>query len=347
MRAAGVRESVLASNIISGREAAVNSTKLLLCLAICGLSSSSYLVAQDRSAPRNSRRDEVRPGDVFVDVAVVRAELEQIRFLMGRPPGGPPIVRVSSAAPHEVYFQALALWRKADRLCFEQTRQREPEPDLPAAPIQMSDVKTVVKMAQGRLSRIKQQLDIDEPVVPPSSNINHTATDVFHELVYANRQVNLLLDRQFAPEDVFQQVTVAVAYAARLLETHSRVENLPDPPAHEPGKRPVDVYRRLIECFPSIQRIAAASGLSVCKLQVEESMLEEVEPSDVYDLASLVVAELAYLHSRADDAQVPREVYYSGRKFPSHVFQRAGLLQQQLVNLEALTKRSENQPTPD
>lgn len=62
------------------------------------------------------------------------------------------------------------------------------------------------------------------------------------------------------------------------------------------------------------------------------------EPSDVYDVASLVVAELACLHSRLPDAKPPREVYYVGRKFLSHVFQRAGTPDRQLVELERWVK---------
>jgi hypothetical protein len=61
-----------------------------------------------------------------------------------------------------------------------------------------------------------------------------------------------------------------------------------------------------------------------------------VNASDVYDMATLVVSELSYLWSQLEDAPPPRPAYYPGRKFPSHAYQRAGLLERQLAELSAL-----------
>lgn len=76
------------------------------------------------------------------------------------------------------------------------------------------------------------------------------------------------------------------------------------------------------------------------ELRIDDSQIESAEPSDVYDVASLIIAELAYLHSKIPGAKSPREVYYVGRKFPSHVFQRVGILEGQLVRLELLVKQN-------
>jgi hypothetical protein len=60
-----------------------------------------------------------------------------------------------------------------------------------------------------------------------------------------------------------------------------------------------------------------------------------VLPSDVYDLASLLLGEVAFLHSIAKDAHAPYpfEANAPGRKLPSHVWQLAGVLEQQLTQL--------------
>ena len=59
----------------------------------------------------------------------------------------------------------------------------------------------------------------------------------------------------------------------------------------------------------------------------------DVTPSDVYDVASLLVSELAYLHARLPNAGAPRSSYNPGDKLPSHVYQRAGMLERQLSEL--------------
>ena len=107
---------------------------------------------------------------------------------------------------------------------------------------------------------------------------------------------------------------------------------------HKPGKRPRDVYLRLVGCFNRIREIADRSGLEILELEVDgtKKAAENAEPGDVYDIASLLVSELAFLHSQLKNGKPPREVFFAGRKFPSHVYQRAGILEKQLEKLEKL-----------
>jgi len=58
--------------------------------------------------------------------------------------------------------------------------------------------------------------------------------------------------------------------------------------------------------------------------------------SDVFDLASLVVARLDLLHKTFKRPRMPREVYYPGKKIPSDVYQQVGILEQQLMTLRSL-----------
>ncbi len=86
--------------------------------------------------------------------------------------------------------------------------------------------------------------------------------------------------------------------------------------------QPSDVARKLLECFRSIERIAARSGLSILKL--EGAVRNAVTPSDVYDMATPLVSELAYLWSHAEDAVSPHPAYFPGRKLPSRVGDSTG-----------------------
>lgn len=287
-----------------------------------------------RAVSDPSPTDSIDIADVCVQVELVRAELEVIRFVMGRPTNEQPEMAVSGVATREVYAQALTLFRKAERLGFEQTREHAPEPAAPTGEITSADVYRVVQSALERIRRVKEHLGIEQQIQPPPRDPSKTATEVFRAVVQANRQLNLLLDRRFAPSDVFEQVTRGVGYASRLLEHFPDATLLPDPPEFEIGKRPGDVYRRLLDCFDRVRAIAKASGLEMLELEADETRIMAAEPSDVYDIASLLVSELAFLHSEVADARAPRPVYYVGRKFPSHVYQRAGILELQLVELE-------------
>ncbi len=284
-------------------------------------------------------REDVAPPDVHARLMVLRAELEKIRFEMGKPLPEPRLAAVSNVAPREVYFQVSTLFRKSNRLSFEHTREVADPPLPPRDPILPGDVLIVVDSALDRIARVKAHLGIAEASAALLPDPSKTPTDVLYATLAANRQVNLLLDQPFSPAEVYQQLTLAIGYAARL-RSRFPGDRIPDAPPFERGKRPADVMRKLFECFGSIERIAAQSDLSILKLEGE--VQDPTTPSDVYDMATLLVSELVYLWSQAEDAVPPRPAYYPGRKLPSHVYQRAGLLQQQLSELEELVKSTPN-----
>jgi len=284
----------------------------------------------------------IEPPDVFVHVAIVRNELEFIRREIGKPKSSKSEMVIAGAYPREVFFQALTLFRKANALCFELTRQQLPIPNVPNGEIQPTDVWMIVNAALERVEHVKMKLGIHEKSRQPDREDAKTPTDVFRSLVEANRQLNLLLDDQFSPAEVFQQVTSAVGYASRLLAQFPSATRFPAAPPFEGGKYPADVFKRLMECYQKLQAITKLSKLEMLTLDSGHVATHDVTPSDVYDLATLVVSELAYLHSRVADLKRPENAYYPGRKYPAHVWQRAGILVLQLEQLQRMVETHPN-----
>jgi hypothetical protein len=285
---------------------------------------------------RQADRQDIEPPDVYVDTFLVRDELELIRLEMGKPKDTRREIGVAEAEPREVFFQALTLFHKANRLSFELTRERAELPEKPVGAIRMAHVRDVLEAVLERLQRVKGVLGSFERSRKRAREPARTPSDVFRSIVQANRQVNLLLNQQFAPSDVFQQVTLAVGYAAQL-RTQFPGTRMPEAPVFERRKRPADVYHRLIECFARVRDVMQHSGLNALTLDMHP---ETVTPSDVYDIASLLVSELSFLHSHLNGVLAPPDTYYPGRKFPSDVYQRAGLLEALLIDLQALVKTS-------
>ncbi len=288
----------------------------------------------DREIPASIRPD-MAPPDLYVRTLLVRDELELIRLEMGKPKDTRRALGVTEAGPREVYFQALTLFRKANRLSFELTRERAALPEKPIGAIRAVHVGAMLDAALQRLQRVKATLRSFEQSPARAREPSKTASDVFRSIVQANRQMNLLLNQQFVPSDVFQQVTLAVGYAAQLL-TRFPDTRMPEAPAFERRKRPADVYHRLVECFTRVRTIMTHSELNVLQLHAHP---DEATPSDVYDIASLIVSELSFLHAHLDGVLTPPDTYYPGRKYPADVYQRAGLLQALLRDLQALVER--------
>ena len=108
-------------------------------------------------------REDVEPPEVHARLMVLRADLEMIRFEMGKPPPESRRTVISNVAPREVYFQASTLFRKSNRLSFEHTREIADTPLPPEDPIrrQLTDVdldRTTPLEALQLLSDLRAQL---------------------------------------------------------------------------------------------------------------------------------------------------------------------------------------------
>ena len=286
--------------------------------------------------PAMGAEHHIESFQVYARATVVHSELETLRYHLGKPEVSPPVITASGVTPHETYFQALALFRNANQLCFEHTGRLAEVPPLPAGTIDCHEVQKVIDAALERIVLVRKTFDTADhlELAKDSTDTSKSRTDVFNLLVQSNRQLNLLLDRRVAPREVFSQATLASSYTACLLERSPEFDLLPKAPAYEAGKRPVDVFHRLLICLDHVRGIAQVSDVPMLDLTINQDQLSTVEPSDVYHLASLIVAELTCLHSQLEGAQSPPDLYEVGRKVPSDVYQRVGLLQQQLITLE-------------
>ena len=287
------------------------------------------------TASRAGSAPQIAPPDVHARVMLLQRELELVRYEMGRPKRLEGGGRIAGVAPREVYFQALTLFRKANRLSFEHTREIVDEFPRPDGEIEPAEVLAVVENALARIRRVKEKLGISQTIAREAPDPSKTSDDVILAILQSSQQLNLLLDEPFSPAEVYEQLTVAIGYTARL-RAQFPGDRIPETPPFESGKVPSDVYRKLLDCFTIVRRIAERSNLSMLSLEVSEGGVTSAIPSDVYDVATLLVSELAYLWEQLDDIPPPRAAYYPGRRFPSHVYQRALLLERQLTELDQL-----------
>ncbi|MFQ5737704.1 MAG: hypothetical protein ACE5JX_01720 [Acidobacteriota bacterium] len=288
--------------------------------------------------------DKIIPADVLARVELLRKELELIRFEMGQAKDQPSPIMVSDAAPREVVFHALTLLRKANQLGFELTGRSGPELqlNLPEV-IRPLYVWKIVDAAYQRLLEVKRKLAITQEIEESRQEDSTTSSQVFRAIVQANRQFDLLFRQRLSADDTFQQVTLATRYMALLLARFPGTTPMPPLPPFKRGKRPVDVYNLVVQCFKRLHAIAQQSGIETLKLETPEMGADVgdstvIRPTDVYDVSILLVAELAHLHEQLKDVAPPVQVEQTDPKVPAHVYQKAGLLLLQLNELETRVK---------
>lgn len=252
---------------------------------------------------------------------------------MGKPPVAEPGVAVKNASYRELYYLAQSLFTKANNLYFEWTRQRQALPGVQGHSITKSDVAELLSLTRELL--LKAGSAIGEPIKEEraAASGNAEAGGLFGSLVSANRRVNGLLTVEVVPGNVYEKVSQAVKYASELLRAFPGAERIPVEPPLERRKRPENVHARLLRCLSLIAGIKKDIGLRYVVIEKFDFKGAIIEPGDVYDLASVVMAELDHLYVRMGGRKPLRPIYYPGMKTPSQVFQRAGLLEAQLLSL--------------
>ncbi len=313
----------------------------LMCFLVLGL-----WVSQSDAQPRprvNFNADVMPPREAFISSADVLARVELLRDeldLIRREIGNPPPVRleisVRGAAPRETYFHAYTLSDKAHRLAFEFTgRPERPLGILLSAETTPVNVYAVVSEALESIFDAKNALAIAETTKENRYDPNTNSSQVLDAIIQANRELNNILYQQYSPLDVYEQISLSVNFATRLLEQFAGSTPVPAAPGLQRRKKPADVFHQLVRLFEDIHDIARTSGESTLDLKVRSAAPHSITPSDVYDMAKMALAELAYFYSLLKNPEpVDEPRYPRNRILPSHVYQQVGVLKAQLAQLK-------------
>lgn len=279
---------------------------------------------------------EIEPPDVYQAVRQASQDIELVREVMGRPILDADPWVVEHAEPRHVYYQAQTLFRKVGRLKRQLANEESVMPPVPTGEIEPQHVLQVIHAAQEGVEVIRGELGINYRTELPTREADREPKDVFREIVQLGRQLNLMLDRPIQPQDVYGQIELAATYVAGALTTDETAPVYGELPPFEPHKVPADVYRRVLECLGIAQDIGGQHGISVLQLNLRRELRRrDIMPSDVYDLATTVLAEVAYLTLTLDalDVDVP-PIERPRHIFPSHVYQLTRMLQEELARLQ-------------
>ena len=276
--------------------------------------------------------ETVEPADCHVHAVHLVTTIERVRHELGRAGDPRPPVTASGASPRECWFAALAVHRRCARLDVEwggdaATPLAHPPP---VDQIRPGHVLQVIEAAATHLHGALRALGGNPTADPPARDKSRTPSDVLGTLVTAGRQLDRLLAAPLSPGDVYQQVAIATAYAARLPGAPTLVV-----PALARGKAPADCYAELSAALEATRAMSTRAGHPVIAAAPAGGERGHVVPGDCFDLATLVVGELAFLHAlhNDDNPPAPYEVPAVGRKLPAHVFQLAAALRVQLEQL--------------
>ncbi|HTJ42847.1 MAG TPA: hypothetical protein VL463_12175 [Kofleriaceae bacterium] len=269
--------------------------------------------------------DAVEPADCYLNAVQLAAAVEQLRRDLGRTTETRPAIKVTGASPRECWFAALAVHHKAARLAEEFGADVSQPVDHapPVDKIRPGHVNQVIEAAARHVAAVHKSVCDEAAPAAPAREASRTPSDVFGVLATLSRQLDRLLEKPTTPGEVYERVTLALCYAERLCGDHSHAM-----PAHEHGKIPADCLARLHEALDAARSLIKSKGHPVIEHGTLGGDTAQVRPSDCYDIATLVLGEVAFLHALAHDSNppAPYEHVGAGHKLPSHVYALAGAL---------------------
>ncbi len=271
---------------------------------------------------------DVTPAHCYANAHQLLARLEHVRDEMGRTADPRPVPEISGAKPREVYFQAIAAWHKVARLGDELGAcTSRAAPAIPAIDtIAPGHCLELIDAIGAQVDDIVAELGITAKAAAPALEPSRQPSDVLVTLVKVNRMLSRLLERPMAPADCYRTVALALAYARRTGRAAVDLAKF------ERAKQPADCYRQLETCLATLGKKIAARGQTALTARAS---LPDATPSDVFDLANLVLGEVAYLHALAGTA-APVHAFEPGghgHRLPAHVYQLAHTLDAQLATI--------------
>jgi hypothetical protein len=284
-------------------------------------------------AAQEQTKTVITPPDVYNFSIKLSHTLKKISNAMGVEHQARQPIGVKNVSPREVYFQAATLYIKTSRLMFEFTNDEAKKIKQLKVDAHPADVLALLQLAEDNLETVIEKLNI-----PPSDSIkvldqNITPTQVFQTIVELNRRTNDLLDFRFSPSNVHQKITEAITVAAAVLESKKGAKLVFYPNPLERNIRPKDVYTKMVIMYDAMNPIMEKFGKKCLELEEYEKDRPQVLPSDVYDLAVMMVSQLRYMHSLIPGAKKIKNSYYPGKVIPADVYQRLTILEKQMTEM--------------
>ncbi len=294
------------------------------------------LAALGATVAQADAHEGVDAPDLDVVLERVRAEVDLLRFHMGKPGNTQGSPTVDDVQPHEGFLQAQNLFRKANRLARELVGAPRRSP--PVAPpdhsdVMIGDIYDPLAAALEQILDIKTKLGITEQVDTPERVPTRDLTSVYRVMVQTNRQLNLMTESTFSAGDVYDQISLAITYAGGILSAFPETDPIPEALPFEAGKSPDDVYRQLSDCMRLNRDIANAVGLQLLRYDARGFRRAEALQSDVYDLATLLVSYISYVATRLEAPEIYPDIAKPKYVFPSHAYKHVGILRQQLTQI--------------
>lgn len=257
-------------------------------------------------------------------------DLDIIRRYFGKPVTELRTFDANQASGRHAFLLAQSIHRKLNLLSQEVAGlAAQATPIAPDRDIVATDVVKVLERAYGHVINIQNEYDLTAAIEPSKNVEQATSTEAVEEMISVLRQINLLLLKQYRPEDVYERLDLATVYIAGVLSKHGKTM-YPDIP-FVPNKQPIDVFKLLLDCAELSHEIAERTGVDALEINTRRMRNSSTRLSNNYDLATMMLSDVSVWTEALEGAEdiYPQEVSIKYTT-PSHVFQKLSQLHEQM-----------------
>ncbi len=274
---------------------------------------------------------EITAPEVHKAVSEMAAEIEQVRFIIGRPQIEYRKYEIYDTQPRHLYSVARSTFLRVNQLAGELAgaQRREIGPP-PMEEITLEDAMDMVGQVRAQLQLVKRALAIDLPAPEQKLNRRADLNDALLVLGDAGRQMNVVIGRNIEWAAFYDQVALAMTYVAGALPEGERYPPLPP---LEPGKSAPDIFVAIDRVRNVAARIAKEHEVAILRSSVpnERTTLPKLTELEAYDLMTIALADLAELTLAMEAADVDPPPYARPQNLVgSHVHQLLSGLHRQL-----------------
>ena len=332
-----------------------NQAAILCCLGLLGASSLpihssavdeggilATIVKPLRMLQREAAAQEtnaITPSHVYQATSDLISEIEILRDAMGVTVYPVEAEPQDDRAPIHVYAKSLEVLEKISASQKRLGMTPAPIGQIPVKTIVPKDVYKSVQNSIAEVRRVKDQLVIEDAIVPTPFVGGKTPSLVYQHLGDASFLLDGLVGHPTDPNDVHTHL-VYLHDEMELIAAKLKVALDLEPPAINGRKRMKEVAQQVLRATFKVINLQTRLGMDASG--VPQLTLVRVSPAEVFEATNVLLAEMVRIKAHLG-IDLPRTEHAPSRnKKPNDVFAQTLLL---IRNLDALAKAADDYVT--
>ena len=262
----------------------------------------------------------ITPSDVYVEAVQIGKEIEILKKHLGIQGEKPTVVYRAVLKPRHSWQKTYVIFRKINLF-----RQKQGMPAFAVNAMEpLLSVDPVLTFEEAmrihnELEIVKSRLGILEQVSFPDMEEGKSPLDVFNQLHYISKQLDMLNGEEISAAYVFAEAMRVFEDVSLLLQV-LELEDTTYPPEKEAQATEKDALAAAFELMEEIQRLQRGAGIERTDFTPFRKE-KEVTPSDVIDMVGMCLVEIQTLKATLGVKTVtpPAEQYMA--KGPEEVHQ--------------------------